>query len=102
MRTYSGSIYEATASTYSVEPLWGFYTKKPGKLFAHVLHWPTTGTLLIPTLQNAVHRIYLMDDPRSSLGYSVSEGNINISIPPKAPNTTDSVIVVEVAGVPAV
>jgi alpha-L-fucosidase len=99
MHIYSDSIYGATASPYSTEPSWGLYTKKAGKLFAHVLHWPITGTIRVPALQNLIHRVYLMNDASSPLDYTISAGNINISLPSNAPNPTDSVIVIEVAGV---
>ncbi len=100
MSTYSDSIYGATASPYASEPSWGFYTKKSGKLYVHVLTWPTTGTLQIPALTNTINRIYLLNNTGTSLTYAISGGNITISIPTSAPNNVDSVIVVEVSGTP--
>ena len=100
MSTYSDSIYGATASPYVSEPSWGFYTKKSGKLYVHVLTWPTTGTLQIPGLANTINRIYLLNNTATSLNSSISGGNITISIPTSAPNSVDSVIVVEVSGTP--
>jgi hypothetical protein len=101
MSTYSDSIYSATASPFSTEPSWGYYTKKSGKLYAHVLTWPTAGTLQIPGLQNTISRIYLLNNPGTSLSYSVGAGNITIGVPTTAPNANVSVVVVEVSGVPA-
>ena len=100
MSTYSDSIYGATASPYTSEPSWGFYTKKSGKLYVHVLTWPTTGTLQIPGLTNTINRIYMLNNTGTSLSYSISGGNITISIPTSAPNSVASVIVVEVSGTP--
>jgi alpha-L-fucosidase len=101
MSTYSESVYGATASPFRTEPSWGFYTKKPGKLYAHVCTWPTGGTLQIPVLRNRVCRIYLLNDPGTALDYSVSGANINISVPTAAPNANVSVVAVEVSGVPS-
>ena len=100
MNTYSDSIYGTTPSPFTSEPSWGFYTKKLGKLYAHVFNWPTGGTLQIPGLQNTINRIYLMKNPLASLTFVVSGGNINISVPSAAPDATDAVVVVEVSGVP--
>lgn len=100
MTTNSDSIYGTTPSPFTTEPSWGFYTKKPGALYAHVLTWPTDGMLQIPTLQNTILRISLMSDPGTALTYSVSGGTINISVPGTAPDTTNTVVVVQVAGVP--
>jgi alpha-L-fucosidase len=101
MSTYSDSIYGATASPFSAEPSWGYYTKKSGKLYAQVLTWPTGGTLQIPLLQNTISRVYLLNNPGTSLGYSVVGANINVTVPTAAPNANVSVVVVEVSGVPA-
>jgi alpha-L-fucosidase len=101
MATYSASIYDTTPSPFSVEPAWGFYTKKAGTLYAHVLTWPTGGTLQIAALQNTILRISLMNDPATSLTYAVSGGMVNINIPDTAPDAADSVVVIEVSGTPA-
>jgi alpha-L-fucosidase len=100
MSTYGDSIYGTTASPFGSEPSWGVYTKKSGKLFAHVFSWPTTGRLQIPSLQNTINRIYLMNNPGTSLTYTVSGGTITVAVPTAAPNPNVSVVVVEVAGVP--
>jgi alpha-L-fucosidase len=101
LSTYGDSIYGTTASPFSTEPSWGFYTKKSGALYGHVLTWPTGGTLQIPALRNTISRIYLLNDPSTALGHSLSGGSINVSVPTAAPNASVSVVVVEVSGVPA-
>jgi hypothetical protein len=100
MTTHGSSIYGATASPFSTEPSWGRYTKKNGRLYAHVFTWPTGGTLQIPALQNTISRIYLLNDSATSLTYTVSGGYLNVRVPTTAPNTNASVVVVEVTGVP--
>jgi alpha-L-fucosidase len=100
MATYSDSIYGTTRSPYSADPSWGRCTKKSGKLYAHVFTWPSNGQLQIPGLNNAITRIYALNNTGTSLGYSLSGGNINVTVPTSAPNANDSVIVVEVSGIP--
>ncbi len=100
MTTNSDSIYGTTPSPFSTEPSWGFYTKKSGKLYAHVFQWPAGGTLQIPALQNTISRIYLLKTPGTSLNFAVSGGLINITVPTVAPDSIDAVVVVEVSGVP--
>ncbi|WP_030324775.1 alpha-L-fucosidase [Streptomyces sp. NRRL B-3229] len=100
MATYGDSVHGALASPYSSDPGWGRATKKNGKLFAHVFTWPTNGVLQIPALTNTISRVYLMNNPSASLSYSVSGGQINVTVPTSAPDAGDSVVCVEVSGVP--
>jgi hypothetical protein len=102
MSTYSGSIYGTTRSPYSTEPAWGFYTKKQGKLFAHVFTWPTNGTLKIPSLANTINKIYLLNDTTTMLGYIKNSDSITITTPLSVPNATNSVVVLDVVGLPSV
>ncbi len=101
MNIYSESIYGTTRSPYRTEPHWGVYTKKAGKLYAHVFTWPADGLLRMPSLTNAVNKIYLMNDTTAALSYTDSLGCTTISVPANAPNAINSVVVVEVSGVPS-
>jgi alpha-L-fucosidase len=100
MATYSSSIYGTTRGPYSADPAWGRSTKKPGFLYAHVFNWPSSGQLPIPQLTNTINRIYLLNNPGTSLTYAIGGGNINVTVPTSAPDANDSVVVVEVSGVP--
>ncbi|MEV4560709.1 alpha-L-fucosidase [Kitasatospora sp. NPDC049285] len=102
MAVNGDSIYGTQGSPFTAEPSWGRFTRKPGKLFAHVFTWPGNGVLPIPLVQNTISRVYLMSNPGASLNYSVSGGTINVSVPSTAPDAADSVVVVEVSGTPAV
>jgi len=101
MNVYGESIYGTNRSPFSWEPQWGFYTRKPGKLYAHVFSWPANGVLKIPTLANTLNKIYLLNDPTILLNYTVHEGYIWISLPVTAPDSINSVVVVDVSGNPA-
>lgn len=101
MSTYSDSIHGTSGSPFATEPDWGKITKKSGKLFAHVFAWPTNGVLRIPAIDNTISRVYLMNNPSASLNYTVGGSHINVTVPATAPNTDDSVVCVEVNGMPA-
>ncbi|MEU3787297.1 alpha-L-fucosidase [Streptomyces sp900129855] len=99
MSTHSDSIHGTSGSPFATEPAWGKLTKKNGKLFAHVFTWPTNGQLRIPAIDNTISRVYLMNNPSLSLPYTVTD-QINVTVPATAPNANDSVVCVEVQGMP--
>jgi alpha-L-fucosidase len=100
MKTYSESIYGTTRSPNTTEPKWGYYTKKTGKLYAHVFVWPANGLLKVPSLTNTINKIYLMNDTTTLLSFTDSIGYVRISVPVIAPNSINSVVVIDVSGVP--
>jgi len=102
MGKYSESIYGTTRSPYSVagEPTWGYYTKKTNKLYAHVFNWPPSHVLEIPSLTNTINKIYLLSDTTKVLSYTVGTGTVKITLPATAPDLINSVVVVNVSGLP--
>jgi alpha-L-fucosidase len=100
MSMNSESIYETSRSPYSTEPTWGFYTKKKGKLYAHVFTWPENRLLKIPALKNEIEKVYLLEKPAGNLKFMKDKDSITISLPKDAPDTINSVVVINVAGVP--
>ena len=100
MTVYGESLYGAKRSPFSKEPSWGFYTKKPGKIYLHIFTWPTNGSLTVPSPSDTVKRIFLMNDPENLLNFSESNGEITISIPVNSPDPYNSVIVMDTSGVP--
>jgi alpha-L-fucosidase len=100
MKTHSESIYGTTRSPFSVEPAWGLYTKKAGKLYAHVFLWPANGLLKVPSLTNTINKIYLLNDTTNLLDYKDSIGYIRISVPVNAPDPNNSVVAIDVSGIP--
>lgn len=101
MKIYSESIYGTTRSPFPAKPSWGYYTKKTGKLYAHVFNWPADGVLKVPALANSIKKICLLNQPSTSLKYKEANGYCEISVPKTAPNAINSVIVLEVNGTPA-
>jgi len=100
MNIYSESIYGSTRSPYTIEPAWGYYTKKSGKMYAHVFTWPVNKILKVPSLTNTINKIYLLNDTTTLLSFKDSIGYLKISLPANAPNPINSVVVINVSGLP--
>jgi alpha-L-fucosidase len=89
------AIYETTASPFE-QPAWGRYTKKPGKLYAHVFDWPADGKLIVPLKGQRVTRAYLLADAgRAALKTQTNSDGVTIQVPSQAPDTIASVIAIE-------
>ncbi len=89
------AIYATTASPFE-QPAWGRYTKKPGKLYAHVFEWPSDGKLSIPLKGERVTKAYLLaDSSRKALKTQITSDGVAIQLPSQAPDAIASVIAVE-------
>jgi alpha-L-fucosidase len=96
------SVYGTTAGPFRRLP-WGRCTAKPGRLYLHVLHWPGSGQLEVPGLNNEVTHAYLLsDDARTPLAADRYEDGVLVAVPPRAPDEPDSVVVLEIEGEPDV
>ncbi len=96
MDTYSDSIYGTSRNPFTKDPAWGTYTQKGKKVYAHVFDWPTKGKLEASALSKGkIKKIYLLNNTKTSLKYTLKKGIISISVPKTAPNADDSVIVIE-------
>ncbi len=90
-RANSESIYEAKASPYD-RPEWGRYTSKAGLLYAHVFDWPEDGKLDInPAVK--IKSASLLTSPTDQL--KVEAGSTTLLLPEVAPDTTVTVIKIE-------
>jgi len=89
------SIY-GTAATPLPMQNWGVSTVKGNKLYLHVFNWPSDGKLYVGGLESPPGKIYLLADPKKMLGSSGGASNeLVIHIPAKAPDTVNTVIVLE-------
>ncbi len=89
------AIYATTASPFE-QPAWGRYTKKPGKLYAHVFTWPTDGKLSVPLQGQRVTKVYLLADAgRTALKTQTASDGVTIQLPGRAPDAIASVIAIE-------
>jgi len=93
MAVNSESIYGTTASPFG-RPDWGRCTAKGNKRYLHVFQWPTDGKLEVPLAGAAADRAYLLADKKQArLPVTEDADRVTISLPEKAPDAVDSVIV---------
>ena len=87
------SIYGTTASPIG-RPEWGRCTAKGDRLYLHVFNWPADGKLDVPLAGAKPAKAYLLADrKRASLPVAAGQDKLTISVPAKAPDAIDSVIV---------
>ena len=74
---------------------WGVTTQNGNKLYLHVFDWPKDGKLYVGGLKSAIDKAYLLTDPKKSklLTQAIGSGDFYISVPKKAPDTANTVIV---------
>ena len=95
MRVNSESIYATQASPFE-KPSWGRYTRKSGRIYAHIFDWPKTRTLRIPAENIKSQRAYMLaDKERESLRIERDKDSLLIHLPPAAPDPVASVVVLE-------
>jgi alpha-L-fucosidase len=96
------SIYGTTASVFK-RLGWGRSTVKPGKLFLHIFDWPQDGKLSVPGLMNDIDAAYILTDLRKTPLPVERLGDMTtITLPAKAYDPADTVIVLEIKGSPQV
>jgi alpha-L-fucosidase len=103
MAKNSESIYGTTASPFEKLP-WGRCTVKSGKLYLHVFDWPKDGELKVPLPRNDVIKAYLLAHKNRAellLG-SDDNGNLIVTVPRRAPDKVNTVVVLEKEAEPAV
>jgi len=96
------SVYGAGSSPFPYQLPWGIITAKPEKLYLHVFNWPQ-GQLVLYGLKSKVRNAYLLangtklqfiqkEDP------SIDHSEVAIQLPGKAPDASDTVIALDLAG----
>lgn len=98
MEKNSESIYGTKRSPIAMQS-WGVVTTKENKLYLHVFNWPKDGRLYVGGLQNGVNSAYLLANPAKQLKITkVGAKDIYLSVPKTAPDSINSVIVLETKG----
>ena len=103
MRINSESIYGTSASPFK-NLQWGRCTQKAlpdGKtrLYLHVFDWPTDDKLIVGGLDNKVLKTFLLAKGKGvSLPVSRKGNDVIIEVGSKAPDSIDSVVVVDIEG----
>ena len=96
MQQNGESIYGTTASPLPLQP-WGESTRKGNRLYLHVFHWPEKAPLYVAGLKGDVSKAWLLTDPRRQAltVKRVNDRDITIQLPATAPDTMNSVIVLD-------
>ena len=81
---------------------WGVCTAKGPRLYLHVFVWPRNGLLRLQGLNGGVLRAYLLGDRDARSLDLVKGAAITVKLPPLAPDPIDTVIVLEMQGMPGV
>ncbi len=97
MQVNGQAIHGTSASPFE-KPVWGRYTRKPGKIFAHVFERPADGVLNVPVPAVQVKNIYLLGADHESLVPAPAGEGIQIRLPNVLPDRIASVIVIEYEG----
>lgn len=93
------SIYDAQPSSLPLQS-WGVATQKGNRIYLHVFDWPYDGKLQLGGLLSQVDKAYLLTDPgKKALTISVGNNMLRLQVPAKAPDTSNTVIVLELKGV---
>jgi len=90
------AVYETTRSPIPAQA-WGVTTVKPGKLYLHILNWPTGGTLLVPGIKGTVKKASILSTGKR-LVVSRKKGMIAVTIPSLAPEQPHTVIALDMPG----
>ncbi|MFH1737543.1 MAG: alpha-L-fucosidase [bacterium] len=107
MATNSESIYGTQATPFKQTP-WGRCTQKKledeaTRLYLHVFDWPDDGKIVVKGLNNTIRQAYLLSDPdHASLKITSERNSLTIRVPETAPDTIDTVVAVDIEGVPDV
>jgi alpha-L-fucosidase len=104
MKINGESIYGTTASPF-IQLKWGRCTQKPiedgTRLYLHVFDWPKDGMLTVPGILSLPRTAFLLSDfKKSPLRIIRKEDALLIRVPRVAPDSINSVIVLDVLGKP--
>lgn len=101
VKKHQESIYGTRGGPFK-PTAWGASTHKQNRIYIHVFDWPKNGELEVPMSPNRVKRAYLLaHEQRGDLLLGGSD-NLVITIPRKAPDPVNTVVVLEIEGKAAV
>jgi len=75
---------------------WCRSTAKPGKVYMHILDWPTDGKIVVPAMDQAVTGAYLLADADVALAIEEQDGAVVVRGPVEAPDAVATVVVLNV------
>lgn len=95
MKKYSASIYKTSGNPFKKNPLWGAYTKKGKNVYVHVTEWPKNKKLVARKYtKKKLKKVYIMGT-KKKLKVKTKKNKVTITLPKKAPDKIDTVIVMQ-------
>ncbi|MBT1699399.1 alpha-L-fucosidase [Fulvivirgaceae bacterium PWU4] len=93
------SIYGTSVTPLPLQS-WGASTLGKNKLYLHVYQWPANQQLVVGGLKSKIKKAYLLSDPsKRALKWSKPNTlDLSITVPEKAPDEANTVIVLETDG----
>jgi hypothetical protein len=98
--TVNGESIRGTTRTPLAVQAWGESTRKGNRLYLHVFDWPSDRKLVVGGLKSDVAKAYLLADPAKPLAASRDGIDVVVALPESAPDTADSVVVIELNAPP--
>lgn len=96
--TNGEAIYATEASPFE-QPVWGRYTQKPGKIYAHLFDLPAGNQLKVPEIKKSIIRAYLLSDEKQTpLNFEITEAGLVVPLPNKKFDELVTVVVLEYEG----
>jgi hypothetical protein len=96
--TVNGESIRGTTRTPLDRQAWGDSTVKGERLYLHVFDWPNGRALRLGGLLSPPRRAYLLATKAPVAIRRVGPADYDLAVPPQAPDSADSVIVVETDG----
>jgi len=98
MKKNGESIYGTSPSSLPLYN-WGVTTAKDNKIYLHVFNWPADGQLYLGKLKGNIQKARLLNDPAGKIKIEhTSDGELRLALPATAPDSSNSVIVLETNG----
>lgn len=88
------AIYGTEASPVEM-PVWGRYTVKGNRVYAHVFDWPTDGKLTVEGIDGIQRAWLLADNTQTLLPIEEQYDHTNLAVPLAAPDDVATVIILE-------
>lgn len=99
------AVYGAKPSPFPYEFEWGSITSKPGRLYLHIIDWPSGGNFELYGVNGKVKKAYLLAARGKSLPVKQAEapagGSLRIQLPSTPPDKNVSTVAVEFDGQPS-
>ncbi|NOW96288.1 alpha-L-fucosidase [Mucilaginibacter sp. SG564] len=94
MSKNSASIYQTTKTALPYQS-WGVSTRKNNLLYLHVFNWPKNGQLIVGGLKSGISKAWVLADKKELKFSRLDPLDVAIHLPAQAPDTSNTVIVLE-------